>query len=594
MTQKLKIFIVYHKTTNENIIFKNLSPEYIKTTMVYYGVNNIYEKKIDNKYGCDEILEYELKIYNPFIQLRGYLETSSYLHIYNNNLHKDLDFIGVFQYDMVHNKEYKNLDDNTIYFYDYDINEKIVNNGEWGRLMFHDVCNIDFLLTSYNNFFATKISKKDLEKIQLSLFQTNIYPKKIFNKLCSWLNVLIKDIYPWSINPPYQTHWGNLSGLTERSISLFNAIEIFLGYKYENLELNHIELLEKNHYGNNINSFLIYFDLNCHTKYMDDITNKESIDGIKYASFKSIWHDGNDGGIDNFYYAERLTINSKDGLILGRKKNNEYKLVGFDMNTEDPRMIHVNGKLYVTFTSLSPYEGQQRGIGISEFYNWNPICLRIRNTPINIIEKNWAPFVKNNELFFVYNYDPLVIIKYDFNADGFCDIVFTQNNIQLPINTNEPNILRGGSNLIHYKNEYYIGGCHDRSYINGSLTHYTRIILLDVNNWKIKYVSKPIIYNNYGETNKDGSQTYRNMKKIPNTNILYDNLNLNQHIETIQDPVSITKDENNVFYITNSVSCVRSFLYKLDIDIPTECLQNYENIGCIQRKVYNEMLQICI
>ncbi len=44
----------------------------------------------------------------------------------------------------------------------------------------------------------------------LSLWQTNIYPVKTYEKLCSWLEVLVDEIYPWS----NETHFGSIGGYT--------------------------------------------------------------------------------------------------------------------------------------------------------------------------------------------------------------------------------------------------------------------------------------------------------------------------------------------------------------------------------------------
>ena len=90
----LEMYCVYHKNyyiREDNYYF------------TFFGVNEVYPKKDKNKHN---ILEYELKIYNPFLQKRGYMETSAYLHVYWNNLYKNKDMIGFSQYDMKHNTVY--------------------------------------------------------------------------------------------------------------------------------------------------------------------------------------------------------------------------------------------------------------------------------------------------------------------------------------------------------------------------------------------------------------------------------------------------------------------------------------------------------
>ena len=35
---------------------------------------------------------------------------------------------------------------------------------------------------------------------------------------------LVDEIYPWSNQPPYETHFGSIGGYTERALAIFNAI----------------------------------------------------------------------------------------------------------------------------------------------------------------------------------------------------------------------------------------------------------------------------------------------------------------------------------------------------------------------------------
>ena len=80
---------------------------------IFFGVNEAYCKKIEK--GANVIYEYELEIYNPFLQKRGYMETSAYLHVYWNKLYKNNDMVGFSQYDMIHYNNYDNLNTDTIY-----------------------------------------------------------------------------------------------------------------------------------------------------------------------------------------------------------------------------------------------------------------------------------------------------------------------------------------------------------------------------------------------------------------------------------------------------------------------------------------------
>ena len=572
----LRIFIVYNKCINEDVLFPNFTKEYIENTFTYYGVNDLFEKSIPQKYNCNNILEYNLKDYDPFLQQRGYAETSAYLHIYNNNIHENLDYVGICQSNMVHTTKYENLNRNTIYTLNSD--QSIVNNDQWAELMFPQLRNIDFLLNSYNSFYNTQYHISDLNKLPLSLHQTNIYPIHIFEKLCEWLLVLVNEIYPWSVEPPYETHWGVIGGFTERAISIFNAIEMLEGKKNEPLQISQFYSKE-----NSVavdSKFLNYFEPNISTKYIDNITQNSDIPDLQFTMFKSLCYPDTNNN-NNVYSCERLR-NSKgdDGLIF--KYKNISKRFGFDIGSEDPRLISIKGKVYVIFTCVFHYQHLNRGIAITNFEEFNPVFLKIRNDHFNSIEKNWAPFVKNDELYFVYNYDPLIILKYDFNSDGFCDVIFKQNNIELPINTNEPNHLRGGCNLIHYKDDLYIGGCHTRIlgnhtrllkdysqiFDNRAMFYYTHIVLLNVKDWSIVYLSKPIMYN----------YPQNDLGKLRGTNILYNITKLPYHLDglwNIQFPCSINKIMDK-FVLSTDINCQMTLLFELDVDIPLENLKSYE------------------
>jgi hypothetical protein len=196
--------------------------------------------------------------------------------------------------------------------------------------------------------------------------------------------------------------------------------------------------------------------------------------------------------------------------------------------------------------------------------------MEIQNT-----EKNWAPFVKNDELYFVYNYDPLVILKYDFNIDGYCEIIFTQENTILPLKT-ENTQLRGGSNLINCNNTHYIGGCHSRVLCGNSFYHFTHIVLLDVINWKILYLSNPVMYT----CMRDG------IDKIPDTNII-----LRFLPDCIQDPISIQKIRDEYFISVNMGDRFSglTLLYQIEINIPIQNIGIDQSIG-----YYDNFVRECI
>ena len=530
LKSNLEMFCVYHRKYDfrkDNFNF------------TFFGVNEVYPKeKTPNN-----ILEYELDKYNPFLQKRGYMETSAYLHVYWNNLYKNKDMIGFSQYGMKHDQIYDHLDKKTLYL--LNTNKAIVKNGKWNSLMFPKIHNLDFLIKSYNCHFNKSYTIKELENQPLSLWQTNIYPVKIYEKLCGWLEKLVDEIYPWSNQPPYETHFGSIGGYTERALAIFNAFEIYEGISYSNLNIKHRVSAEEKKQSNK-NSFLNNYSQDINTKYIDNITGKYDVD---FSMFKAECY------LNNIKYnCERIKKNKKNGLYFTTSINKNIIENGFDIEAEDPRIFILNNKVFVVFICLSPYVGQKRCIGITLFNEWKPVFLQIENMKHTRIEKNWAPFVKDNKLYFVYNYDPLVIIHYNFNEHGICNVIYKQNNISLPIDTSKT-FLRGGSNLLHYKDNYFIGGCHSRIY-KDSFQHYTNIILLDTLNWKLVYLSKPVMY--YYSLNTRDTKYSQMLKEIGTKhNILND-----RGDNILQDPISLYVKDDKYFITINVRDCV-SLLYEI-------------------------------
>ena len=540
---------------------------------IFFGVNEAYRKNNEKKNNV--IYEYELEKYNPFLQKRGYMETSAYLHVYWNKLYKNNVMVGFSQYDMIHYSNYDNLKIDTIYL--LPVGGYIVENGIWNYLMFSDINNLNFFIDSYNKFFGKTYTIRELEGIPLSLLQTNIYPVKIYEKLCAWLEILVNEIYPWSNMPPYQTHFGSIGGYTERGLAIFNAFQIYEGCKYDYLTINHqrIDYGNENQYNEKL--FLNNYSQEVHSKYIGNVTG--NYDNVNYCMFNALCY------LDGITYSCEK-IGKKNGMIgLYFKRDDQrddqsnYREEGFDISACDPRIFILNNTIYVVFISDSPYENKEYCIGITPFNEWKPTFLQVENMKNNNIEKNWAPFVKDNQLYFVYNYDPLIIIKYDFNSSGICKVVYKQGNCSLLIDT-ESIFLRGGSNLLHYKDGYYIGGCHSRGY--------THIILLNTNRWELSYVSKPVMFL------CDIKEELNGLFESPGLKKKLDVLNINTNIlsdrtpHKIQDPVSLYLKDNK-FYLTINVRNTVSLLYELSFANLFDFIKSGKDIGYYNNFIVNNI-----
>lgn len=290
-----------------------------------------------------------------------------------------------------------------------------------------------------------------------------------------------------------------------------------------------------------------------HATFVDNITGQYDVDFCMFKAqlyFKDTW-----------YSCERI-YNKKDGLMFIKDK---ARLYGLNIEAQDPRIFTVGDKVYVVFICLSPYPNQERCLAITLFDEWNPVYLQVEGIPYQPIEKNWAPFEKNNQLYFIYNYDPFVVLQYDFNPEGMCKVVFTQT--VLPFDTSVT-FLRGGSNLIHYKDEYYIGGCHSRllqqftDSMYNYFEHYTHFVVVNTLTWELVYVSEPIQYTCPLKESLGAwaFNTKRFFKPLDTDHgILVD-----KSPNLIQDPISLYQKDDRYFLTVNIRDAV-TLLYELTI-----------------------------
>lgn len=256
------------------------------------------------------------------------------------------------------------------------------------------------------------------------------------------------------------------------------------------------------------------------------------------------------------YYCERIRKENKNGFIKTNNKSFVKDYIGFEYDSEDPRLFLLNNDIYIIF-NIKNNETNGRDICISKYDDFKPKKLFIEGIKMNSIEKNWSPFVKNNTLYLVYCYNPLIIVSYDLNEEGKCKIVYKEENVQLPLESFWKVVIRGSTNLVQYKDDFYIGLAHttiwaDRLNIgNCSYPYYQPLlIMLDTNKWKITYLSKPILLE-YKE---------KDINTIDNF-IFEEN-----DWHCVIYPTSINKLNNLEFITTFNINEKKSLKYLLKID----------------------------
>lgn len=281
-----------------------------------------------------------------------------------------------------------------------------------------------------------------------------------------------------------------------------------------------------------------YFEDKISLTFVKDITNFGQTKDITYAMFNSIIYFD-----EQIVSVERLNYQGCNGLCLTKNNNSSYG--GFDKESEDPRIFEFKNKLYILFTNIT---NNIRVMNISEFENFIPIQLKIENYEACPIEKNWVPLVHNNKLYFIYSHDPLIILEYDLNAEGVCNVAYKEPFVDLPFKTTFDNHLRGSTNYIHYKDNLYISFCHSH-YLQDIFIYFAHAVILNIDDFKIEYVSKPIKFLNYGNQNFN----------IKNTNIL-----LNKSHWIVQVPTSLFY-QNDILYLAMNFCDSSTFLYQVDI-----------------------------
>lgn len=247
----------------------------------------------------------------------------------------------------------------------------------------------------------------------------------------------------------------------------------------------------------------------------------KSWEGRTYSMFRAV-HATHDGYITYV----RACI---DGVIcimretFDREWNSlgDTQKMGADVRAEDPRLVAVDGDLYVVFIGDSPFPNQYKCIWLLRDGEQKAIPLSLPGA--NFIEKNWAPFEYRGKLMFVYNYEPLILLHCE-TSTGKCTVIRGE----LPFDTSKT-FLRGGSNLLptRWGDGGYVGFAHSRLPIDPSVRpgflHLTHMVRLNAR-LELVSVSEPVYY-----TAKDGG-TLR---------------------ETIQDPVSCWREDGRMYTTAN-------------------------------------------
>lgn len=320
----------------------------------------------------------------------------------------------------------------------------------------------------------------------------------------------------------------------------------FINYKFKKRN-NNFELLEENKKEiikkfyektnlimNNAPQLIIRFPKNNYelTKY--DIINMKL-----YYKFPNCYHTRHYKEINNYVIFNERFVNNKYGRIRIKKNNEkEFKILDFkeyniNINrnfggVEDPRYFIFKNNTYILMNGLD-------NNGFRNMYLYNiekdHFCkLTINNFDISHIknQKNWIPYIYNNEIYFIYCLDELTILKLIDIDNGITECIKGN-----PLNFNNKYMYYGSTQLIQWNYPNYIGFLHTRK------PYYSVPFIFNVEKLEKVYIGKPIILNN----------PYVNIKHIKN------NVQFPYDLEIKNDKILLSI----VFY--DNISAIISFDY---------------------------------
>jgi hypothetical protein len=98
----MQFFVVFHHRLFDEC-YEKIPPEVLTKYFTFFAVNQAIPKEYTpGKYNI--LNEWDLPIYDPTMQEKGYRENSAIYHVYANGLHTKYGRVGFFQYDMSFNE----------------------------------------------------------------------------------------------------------------------------------------------------------------------------------------------------------------------------------------------------------------------------------------------------------------------------------------------------------------------------------------------------------------------------------------------------------------------------------------------------------
>ncbi|XP_013387769.1 uncharacterized protein LOC106156882 isoform X2 [Lingula anatina] len=172
---------------------------------------------------------------------------------------------------------------------------------------------------------------------------------------------------------------------------------------------------------------------------------------------RNTWHE-------SYFYTQKFNKNyepTTKGELMGIPVPSNSQ---FDYRSDgpmDPRLIWVNGTLYVSFHIWIWDDKDKASRGRMHLWNCQENSIKrlnVRDYDFLVVEINWAPLEINGSLYYIYTLDPFRVLKCE-PSTGDCHFVVNDSPDNNRFEYNREH-LRGGSPFLLYKWPYYIGMAH--------------------------------------------------------------------------------------------------------------------------------------
>jgi hypothetical protein len=215
---------------------------------------------------------------------------------------------------------------------------------------------------------------------------------------------------------------------------------------------------------------------------------------------------------ENYLFYQDLDGNYKPrskGYILGiptttNCRFNNIKLYRTD-GPMDPRLIRLNQShvflLFHVWKFAEVQDEENRNVEghmfLWSFYDNSLLELDIPGFKLMTTEINWSPFVNDGQLYFIYSFDPLRVLRCGLEEKraGKCNFVYVQQGaFEYNFNRNEDH-LRGGTPLVLFEWPYYMTFTHSQFIdpIMEELSYKAHLAVVKVEPFIVVYLSQPIL-----------------------------------------------------------------------------------------------------